>query len=346
MTQAARHASVCTFLGITPGDYNGDFHALFDNDSIATGPFNGRLLAWINNRLSASLTNLPGAMAAYAATRGAASWNDLGDMGLTSNATTLAMSRNVYANGGALYADEMPILDTFFAGMTTDSLAAKMDRLYVFGLRDSVATRTSLYGGQLCTVTGTPTHTPGTGYTALGRGSATGYLRTGFIPLTDGVTFTTNAAHASVWALDNLADTSANDLGATGSTSTHAVLMVSRNASDGLQGAMNNATAGVANGSVADSRGHTIYTRRAASGAGAVALLKDGAPVTTVTTPAVARAPVEVFIGVRNNNGSAAGSDVSRGLFCASLGGDLSDANALAFYGRLGTLKTALAALA
>lgn len=58
--------------------YNGDWHALFDQQGIAAGTFNERLLLWINVQLSSNYTNLPDAMSAFAIDRGSVSWDALG----------------------------------------------------------------------------------------------------------------------------------------------------------------------------------------------------------------------------------------------------------------------------
>lgn len=75
--QSGRHAAINAILGITGGTYEGSFHALFDDAGIATGPFNGRLLAWINDYLGTSYTDLPGAQHAYAVSLGFNDWNSL-----------------------------------------------------------------------------------------------------------------------------------------------------------------------------------------------------------------------------------------------------------------------------
>lgn len=75
--QGLRQASVRAVTG-TNESYEGDWHALFDNAGISTGDFNGRLLAWINLKLSTSYAELNGAMAALAAYANVPSWNELG----------------------------------------------------------------------------------------------------------------------------------------------------------------------------------------------------------------------------------------------------------------------------
>jgi hypothetical protein len=76
--QELRQASVEAVTG-TKWDYNSDWSALFDAAGIATNlDWDGRFLAWINLKLSASYTNLPGAMAALAVNAGALDWSGLG----------------------------------------------------------------------------------------------------------------------------------------------------------------------------------------------------------------------------------------------------------------------------
>jgi hypothetical protein len=74
--QSRRQQSVRDITG-TALDHNGDWHALFDSESLAAGPFNGRMLAWLNSRLSSSQTGLAGAQAAYAARLGLAAFGSV-----------------------------------------------------------------------------------------------------------------------------------------------------------------------------------------------------------------------------------------------------------------------------
>ena len=72
-----RQATVRAATG-TALSYEGDWHALFDSAGIAPGPFNGRLLAWLNAQLSAAYASLPGALDAFAISQGAPNWSSLG----------------------------------------------------------------------------------------------------------------------------------------------------------------------------------------------------------------------------------------------------------------------------
>lgn len=73
LRQAVVRGSTSTAL-----TYEGDWHALFDADSITAGPYEGRLLAWINAKLSASYTNVNEAKQAYAVDQGFNNWDSMG----------------------------------------------------------------------------------------------------------------------------------------------------------------------------------------------------------------------------------------------------------------------------
>lgn len=63
----------------TSHDINGDWHALFTAvGATSDTTFNGRMLAWINDQLGTSYTNLPGAMHAYAANQSFDTWSAMG----------------------------------------------------------------------------------------------------------------------------------------------------------------------------------------------------------------------------------------------------------------------------
>jgi hypothetical protein len=75
--QGARQATVRASTG-TATTYEGDWHALFDQGSIAAGTFNERLLRWINGQLSSAYIELNSAMQAFATSQGAFNWSSMG----------------------------------------------------------------------------------------------------------------------------------------------------------------------------------------------------------------------------------------------------------------------------
>lgn len=61
-----------------------DWHAYWDNQGVAAGTFNERMLTWINSTLGTSYTNVTGAMHAFAVNRGFSSWASINDLSLIS----------------------------------------------------------------------------------------------------------------------------------------------------------------------------------------------------------------------------------------------------------------------
>jgi hypothetical protein len=76
MPQGDIQASVRSYTGTT-GTYEGDFHALFDQNGIQAGAFNGRLLAWLNLVMGTSYDEINGAKWAFAQYQGAVDWSGL-----------------------------------------------------------------------------------------------------------------------------------------------------------------------------------------------------------------------------------------------------------------------------
>lgn len=79
-----KQASVRLVTGTTQ-TYEGDWHALFTAASIPVGPFDQRLLAWLNIKLSATYTNLPAAMQALATSLGIYNWSSIGTFDASTN---------------------------------------------------------------------------------------------------------------------------------------------------------------------------------------------------------------------------------------------------------------------
>lgn len=75
--QGARQECVRALTGTTL-DYNGDWLSLFTQSAIPAGDFNGRMLAWINGKLSTTYPDVSGAMSAFAIANGAKTWDGMG----------------------------------------------------------------------------------------------------------------------------------------------------------------------------------------------------------------------------------------------------------------------------
>lgn len=74
--QEGMHEAVRVRSG-TAKSYNSDWLAMMASDSISTGTFNERQLAWLNLKLSASYTTLQSAQRAFAVSQGFNTWGDM-----------------------------------------------------------------------------------------------------------------------------------------------------------------------------------------------------------------------------------------------------------------------------
>jgi hypothetical protein len=78
INQSSVQDSVRTRSGsVISRDYNSDWHYLWDEEGIAAGPFNSRMLLWINVELGSSYTDLTSAMQAYAESLGFYNWSSM-----------------------------------------------------------------------------------------------------------------------------------------------------------------------------------------------------------------------------------------------------------------------------
>lgn len=75
--QGDRQASVRAVTG-TSSTYEGDWEALFDQVGIPAGDFNGRMLTWVNLKLSAAFSEINSALQALATANGAYNFSSMG----------------------------------------------------------------------------------------------------------------------------------------------------------------------------------------------------------------------------------------------------------------------------
>lgn len=87
--QEGVHAAVRNVTA-TAGTYLEDWHALFTANSVAAGPFNERMLSFLNTNLGTSYARLTDAMNAFAISQGFAGWSDMNTFTLSEAAALLA----------------------------------------------------------------------------------------------------------------------------------------------------------------------------------------------------------------------------------------------------------------
>lgn len=81
--------------------YEGDWHALFDEEGIAAGTFNNRLHAYLNAQLGVTYDDLPSAMQAYAVSLGFYNWSSM---------NTALPAGAILAEDGSDMEDELGVL--------------------------------------------------------------------------------------------------------------------------------------------------------------------------------------------------------------------------------------------
>ena len=133
--------------------------------------------------------------------------------GLAVGPYTSAFSAEVISRGGSLTANELTYLNTFEVSVGSD--LAEFDRLWIHGLSNDVAARTSFVNptSTIVTAVNSPIFTANEGY----QGGAGMYLNSNFNPSINGVKYQRNNAGMFVYSLTNLAFDSAeigNQIGA------------------------------------------------------------------------------------------------------------------------------------
>ncbi|UQD69195.1 hypothetical protein JEY40_24580 [Bradyrhizobium japonicum] len=92
--QSDRQADARSSTGTTL-TYEGDSLAYFDQQAVPAGDYNGRLLAWINQALGTSYTEINGAKTALAISGGAPTWDGLALLGTAGPPNFMSFSEDV-----------------------------------------------------------------------------------------------------------------------------------------------------------------------------------------------------------------------------------------------------------
>jgi hypothetical protein len=233
-------------------DWNGDWHELFDQDGIAEGTFNERMLLWINAELGTSYTHLSGAMQAYAESLGFYNWSSMNTItaNFAAETSTLLAAMDVEPATG-----RQSLINTYIVGLKDAGIWAKFDLLYVLAAHDEQAARLNWVAPasfEAVNVGAGPTFVADRGIT--GDGSSTAWS-TGYIPNTNGVQFSLNNASMWVWCNTNVSENAA-DFGVSVSQSS---FIRARSAGDTISAVLNgSATSTVA---IASSIGLTGISR-------------------------------------------------------------------------------------
>jgi hypothetical protein len=324
--QGLRQASVRAVSGTTL-NYEGDWHAMWDLQGIAAGPFNQRMLLYINEYLGTSYTEINGAMAAFAANLGASTFQAIG----TFDASLFeAEAQTLFdAMVSEPDADRKEAINDFFVAGKDHGWLAKTLMLYVYSAHD--VSGGDSQAGKLnwisrnydLTGVNSPTFTAKVGVTFDG---ATNYFGTGVAPnaLTG---LGQNDAHIGAYI-----HAAGNGLAAIG-RSTAGAQMLLHPRTGGSYTIRVNASGGPVD-TIASAVGHLVGTRSAADVTDAY---KDGVAIPGSSFASSALDSAEILIG---RTGTAYSSDTH---FMTHIGNHLTAQQAADFYADAAALKAALA---
>jgi len=202
-----------------------------------------------------------------------------------------------------------------------DSIIAKMDGFWVFGLHAQQASLTNWAAEDSMTVSGSPVFIAHDGWTGVTNSD---YLNSG--KSVDGVNFTQNSASIGIWIRDDYSAASIYPFG----TADGLLRMTPKAGTGNINGRMNSST-NMGNIAVATAAGMTTFNR---SGASATQTYKDDVQVGTgVTVSGNGTGNVE-FLHDPNT-----GNPFPQTLYAAFMGASLTAGEVEAIYAELSALK-------
>jgi hypothetical protein len=250
--------------------------------------------------------------------------------GFSYDADTNAWETAVVGAGGSVSAARKGQVNTLILGLKADGVWTLLDRLWLFAAESSTQALRDLVARSAATAVDNPTFTTDRGFTGNGSSS---YINTGYVPSTHKVALAQDSAHLSLYTTAFTTNAVFGFGGANPQLHIHAPF------SDGKFYARMNANGGAGKGA-ALTTGLYIGDR---SAAGAIAYARNGADIGTDTEASTGVPSSALYIGAMNDNGTAAGFDVSR-HGAASIGGSLGAAGRAALSSRLNAYMSAIGA--
>jgi hypothetical protein len=255
------------------------------------------------------------------------------------DADMTAWAAQVVTNGGTVSAGRKTLVSDLIAGLKSDGIWTKLDRLWIFAAENTQSALTDLKGLDLATENNTPTFTVDRGYVC----DSNKFLGSTFNPATDGVNLTTNSISVGAWMRILATD------GSMGNT----IAWAPCGASDGAQeitliqkSAAFGGTSGVIlpNVNISGTANVTGLIHGNRSGASAAEFYQNGVQTATSGNASAALVSREQYMGAENNNGAGATGDGDGQVSIVFYGGSLTGVEAGNIYTRLQTYMTAVGA--
>lgn len=189
-------------------------------------------------------------------------------------------------------------VNTFIKSSKASGNWQLLDRFWLFGqdIQANVVYSIVNPTATACVEVNSPTWAAYQGFTFNGSNM---YLRTNYIPSTNGVNYTLNNAAHGLYCTVNTAGTFGWDMGTMDGTNASVISL--RDGTNSFYAKMNNASANLITiGSITDSRGLYTYNRTASN---LLTAYKNGVSIGTDSDVSTARPTTEYYIGAFNNNG-------------------------------------------
>ena len=187
-------------------------------------------------------------------------------------------------------------VDAFFKQLRADGNLA-IDCMYLFAQDNQTNANKSLFNTSTftCAPTGSPVWTANNGYQCNGSSS---YIKTGFTPSTSGTNYVTNSAMIGYYARNSIAAAASVDMAAyDGSYFTEGY---SNYTATGMASYINGTT-GIANVNT-NTQGLFVHNRNSSSN---VQSWINGTMLTQGSSTATGKCTQQLYLGARNNNGTA-----------------------------------------
>lgn len=218
------------------------------------------------------------------------------------NAYTLAWRNRVILEGGSVTDSELLSVNT---NITSKSWFLETDRLWVHGLQNEIAAKTSIANAStasLITTVNSPTFTSGKGFKGNG---VTSYLNTNYNPSVDGIKYTLNSSSNLIYSIDDIVGDENTVLG--NYNGSNQVLLFYNKAAlfSGINRIYVNNNEPQLNSSVdTDTLGFYNMLR---SDSSSISLYKNGVSITSGTRNSTALNNLNIYLLAFNFSGSASG---------------------------------------
>ena len=265
-----------------------------------------------------------------AATEGPSTASFAGTVGTALDSEVSAWVSAVVAAGGSVSSGRQTIINTLVAGLKTDGVWSKLDRLPLYAAENVTSALIDLKSRTLATLIGAPSFTVDRGYTFDNTAKA---IDTGFNPATAGGAYTQDSAHLSVWP------TNQHNWGLIGhyNTMSNTGVELACVSTQWMMFGPNDSTAPAATGNFATT-GLMTMTRTASN---ARRFYINGSSAYSDAVVSTGVASLNFYVGATNNDGTVIHPTAGQ-IASASIGGGLDATDNANLYTRLRTYMTAV----